>query len=104
MCLGNLYIVATPLNADGSHTEMEDFFAPEAKTIILGGKTFDPKSDGKSEKTYGKAIFSTQVVESGHYNIGFGGFQTTSRSHRTRRRLSPTNAAKPRRGLLASSV
>lgn len=72
---GNLYIVPTPLNADDSHTEMEDFFAPDTKKIEVGGKTFDPKGDGKHEKTYGKAVFSTQVVESGKYDIDFSGFK-----------------------------
>lgn len=73
----NLYVVPTPLCADGADTMIEDFFEPKLKMTKIAGKKFNlaTKKDGFDSKTeYGKVVFAEQVVKKQKLTINFDGF------------------------------
>lgn len=72
----NLYVIKTPLLPGLPETEMEDFFDSSVTSVVLGGKTFNRKSDADSTTHYGKFVFSEAVVQRNRDSIDFSGFCT----------------------------
>ncbi len=73
---GNLYVVPTPVSANGDDTVIEDFFDTQTKSIKLGNKKFNPAKSGFDSKTeYGKYLFAEQVVRKHQDKINFAGFE-----------------------------
>jgi RNA-directed DNA polymerase len=73
----DLYIVATPLTANGKDTMIEDFFDTAWTATELNGKTFNPSNDPKhfdNKKHYGKAYFSEHVIKKNEAKINFDKF------------------------------
>ena len=70
----NLYLAATPLIAGATESMIEDFFDGPTKSIVVGGKTFDPKLDEETAKHYGKVVFAHKVVKAQADKIDFNGF------------------------------
>lgn len=73
--IGNLYVCATPLLPGKSESMIEDFFDPATKAEEIGGKKFDPKTDGDTDKSYGKVVFAHKVVRAKADTINFNGFE-----------------------------
>lgn len=73
---GNLYVCATPLPPGKSESMIEDLFDAATKAEEIAGKKFDPKTDGDTEKSYGKVVFAHKVVSAKAGRIKFGGFET----------------------------
>jgi hypothetical protein len=71
---GNLYVCATPLLAGKPESMIEDFFDAATKAEQIGGKYFDPRTDGDTEKSYGKVVFAHKVVRAKADSINFNGF------------------------------
>ena len=70
----NLYLIATPLNPDGSDSMIEDLFTPDTLAIEVGGKTFNSGNKIDLNKEYGKNIFAHHVVKTMADSIDFRGF------------------------------
>jgi len=71
---GNLYLSATPLKSAATESMIEDFFDIATKSIVIAGKTFEPKIDDQTAKYYGKIIFAHKVVRAYADKIDFKGF------------------------------
>lgn len=71
---GNLYMVATPLKHGMKQTMIEDFFDDEIKSIVVGGKAFNPENDFDTDTHYGKHVFAQKVVRVHADKIDFSGF------------------------------
>lgn len=71
----NLYVIATPKLGEAKESKIEDFFAEEARSIVLGGKKFNPSNNYDADVEYGKAEFAYKVVEPNAASIDFSGFQ-----------------------------
>jgi RNA-directed DNA polymerase len=71
----NLYLILTPLNAEGKDSAMEDLFDAAALCKVIGGKTFSTAQSFDDTKHYGKHIFSTKIVRSDKANINFDKFK-----------------------------
>ncbi|WP_313369445.1 retron Ec67 family RNA-directed DNA polymerase/endonuclease [Achromobacter animicus] len=71
---GNMYIVATPLEEDGSPTAIEDFFDPATLGEKLGTKTFSRAPKFDDSKHFGKAAFAREIVEKRFESIDFSKF------------------------------
>jgi RNA-directed DNA polymerase len=72
---GNLYVVPTPLKADGSPTAIEDFFDAPTLATTLNGKTFNRSKTIDETKHYGKSAFAREVVEKNAATINFTEFK-----------------------------
>jgi len=72
---GNLYVCATPLPSGKSESMIEDFFDEATKAEEIGGKKFDPRTDGDTDKSYGKVVFAHKVVRAKTDTIKFDGFE-----------------------------
>jgi RNA-directed DNA polymerase len=72
--VGNLYLCATPLKADGGQSNIENCFDEQTLQEVVGGKSFDPESKADSEKTFGKVVFAHKVIAAKANTINFGGF------------------------------
>ncbi len=72
---GNLYVCATPVPPGKSESMIEDFFDAATKAEEIGGRKFDPKTDGDTAKTYGKVVFAHKVVRAKADTIKFNGFE-----------------------------
>lgn len=70
---GNLYVVATPVEREGTGSEIEDFLPDTVRTVKLGGKTFSTDSKADSTLHFGKAILASHVRENAS-KIDFTGF------------------------------
>jgi retron-type reverse transcriptase len=72
----NLYVVPTPLTADGKGTMIEDFFPGSVLDTKLNGKSFNPQNEGLDlKKEYGKSHFALHVVKKNEATIDFSGFK-----------------------------
>lgn len=72
---GNLYVCATPLPAGKSESMIEDFFDVATKSEEISGKRFDPRTDGDTDKSYGKVVFAHKVVRPKADTVNFDGFE-----------------------------
>lgn len=72
---GNLYLVPTPLTPGTTQSTIEDFFDATIKSTIVGGKTFNAKSEFDSAIHYGKNVFAHKVVRPHADKIDFGKFK-----------------------------
>ncbi len=72
---GNLYVCATPLPPGKSESMIEDFFDASTKAEEIGGKKFNPKTDGDTDKYYGKVVFAHKVVRTKADTINFNDFE-----------------------------
>jgi retron-type reverse transcriptase len=73
----NLYLVPTPLTADGKDTMIEDFFEDSVLKKELNGKRFNPKNTGHDTKTdFGKAYFAQHIVKKDEKSINFDKFKS----------------------------
>ncbi|WP_236194831.1 retron Ec67 family RNA-directed DNA polymerase/endonuclease [Pseudomonas glycinae] len=70
----NLYVVPTPLAADGGQTMIEDLFDPVLLQTIVNNKTFNPDEKASSLLHYGKSKFVENVVIPNKSTIDFSGF------------------------------
>ncbi|PSL09189.1 RNA-directed DNA polymerase [Marinobacterium halophilum] len=70
----NLYLVLTPLS-NKKDTSMEDFFENTVLKTKVNGKSFNPSNDAATDTTYGKHIFSTEVVKKHKNSISFDMFR-----------------------------
>ncbi|QPL30866.1 retron Ec67 family RNA-directed DNA polymerase/endonuclease [Pseudomonas fragi] len=70
----NLYIVPTPLAADGGQTMIENLFDPTLLQTVVNNKTFNPDEKASSSLYYGKSKFVENVVMPNRSTIDFGGF------------------------------
>jgi retron-type reverse transcriptase len=70
---GNLYLVLTPLLANGAPSTIEDCFDATIRNLVLGGKTFNPKKNADPALYFGKHILS-QYVRQNAAKINFNGF------------------------------
>jgi len=70
----NLYMVFTPLKG-GKQTCMEDFFEKSVLETKVGTKIFNPNNTASNETSYGKHIFSTEVVKKNKDGISFEQFR-----------------------------
>ena len=71
----NLYVVATPKDANGADTMIEDFFDQSVRNEKNRGKTFNPKEPVNVKTEYGKFIFAEQIVKKNQNRIDFSGFK-----------------------------
>lgn len=71
----NLYIILTPLKANGKDSMMEDLFDAKTLATTINGKTFSTLSSFDTAKHYGKHVFSTAVVRSNKSSINFDRFR-----------------------------
>ena len=71
----NLYVVATPKDANGADTMIEDFFDQNVRDEKNHGKTFNPKEPVNVKTEYGKFIFAEQIVKKNQNRINFSGFK-----------------------------
>jgi RNA-directed DNA polymerase len=72
----NLYVVYTPLAADGKGAPIENLFEKSVLEKELNGKKFNPSNSGiNPAKEYGKAYFAQHVVKAGADSIDFSGFK-----------------------------
>lgn len=72
---GNLYVCATPLPPGKSESMIEDFFDAATRAEEIGGKKFDPSTDGETDKSYGKVVFAHKVVRAKADTLRFDGFE-----------------------------
>ena len=72
----NLYVVPTPLLADGRHSMIESFLNPEILGVKLGGKSLhlDEKTFDKT-KHFGKEPFVRHVVQKKSAAINFSNYK-----------------------------
>jgi retron-type reverse transcriptase len=70
----NLYLVKTPLNAQGEWAEIEDCFPQEVLSKKVNGKQFDKKKKHGDEISFGKQFFAEKVVLPDADKIDFSGF------------------------------
>jgi len=71
---GNLYLVATPLDAGNTSSRIEDAFGTLTSTLKIGGKTFNADDKTFNDALhYDKHIFSQHVKEKAD-KIDFTGF------------------------------
>lgn len=70
----NLFVVPTPLLANDSDSEMEDFFDDTTKSIIINGKSFSSSNNFDKKTQYGKHDFSQKVILANSSKIDFNGF------------------------------
>lgn len=73
--LSNLYIILTPLKNGSSHSEMEDLFYKNTKSIKNNGKTFSSESSFDTNKHFGKNEFATRIVKPNKSSINFKKFR-----------------------------
>jgi RNA-directed DNA polymerase len=71
----NLYVVPTPLTADGRHTSIEDFFDAETLDTKLNEKSFNRSKEADANKHYGKAAFARDVIAKRVDKIDFSRFR-----------------------------
>lgn len=72
---GNLYVCATPLPLGKSESMIEDFFDAATKAEEIGGKKFDPKTDGDTDNSYGKVVFAHKIIRTKANTVKFDGFE-----------------------------
>lgn len=70
----NLYVVFTPLDAEGKDTAIEDLFSKATLDETLFGKKFNPKNNMDSATEYGKEPFAKRVILAKKSSIDFSGF------------------------------
>jgi len=71
----NLYVMPTPLAAGAKESVIEDFFSKQTLDMVLGRKTFMPRSASFDPNLhYGKAVFAEQVIKKYAKAIDFSGF------------------------------
>jgi RNA-directed DNA polymerase len=69
-----IYVVPTPLLANGAFSIIENLFEKNVIEKELNGKKFNPANVSVSNKEYGKTYFATHVVQAQEANINFSGF------------------------------
>lgn len=70
----NLFVAPTPQLAGGLDSQMEDFFDPATKAVVINGKSFDSTNEYDTAAHYGKHIFAQKVVLANASTIDFRGF------------------------------
>lgn len=71
----NLYLVKTPESGREGHSCIEDLFSSALRKTKLGDKTFDPRNDHDTDRTYGKVAFATNVIRPKIAEIDFSKFR-----------------------------
>ena len=71
----NLYMVLTPLGANGEDTCMEDLFDRKTLSKKVSGKSFNRADKRNNETEFGKKIFAKSVVQAQRNNITFYKFK-----------------------------
>ncbi len=72
---GNLYMSVTPLKSGAKTSVIEDFFDNNIKSIIVGGKVFNPQDKFDHDTHYGKHVFAQKVVRVHADKIDFSEFK-----------------------------